>query len=75
MNAHSTASDMPVLPSDAVDYTLSSLARHMGQCRRAQGRWFGLRAKAEFAHAVVTSRIVTSGAVAALCCWILMSFA
>ena len=74
MNPQTSTSDFS-LPSDPVEYTLSSLARHMGQCRSAQGRWFAIRAKAEFAHALVASRLVTCGAVAALCCWALISVA
>lgn len=74
MNPQNPFSDLP-LPTDPVEYTLSSLARHMGQCRRAQGRWFSIRAKAELAHALVSSRLVTCGALVALCCWALMSVA
>ena len=67
--------DLSTLTPDPVNYTLTSLGRHMRQCQRAQGPWFGVQSKAELARALVSSRLVTVGAVAVLCCWALMSLA
>ena len=75
MNLHHPVPTLSNLASDAVDDSVPSLARHMSQCQREQGRWFGLRAQAELVHGVVASRLVTCGALAALCCWALMSVA
>ena len=73
MNTHPIAAEFHVLSSDSVEYTLSSLGRHMGQCHQAQGRWFGLLTKIEQLQALVSSRLVTTGALAVLCCWALLS--
>ena len=47
------------------DFT--ALASHMTDCQRSRGRFFALRAALETLHAVTAPRIVTTGAVCAVC--------
>ena len=75
MNTQIPDRDMSALTADAIAYTMDSLVTHMDQCRNARSRWFRMQAKAELAHAVITSHLVTCGAVVALCCFALMSVA
>ena len=68
MNPLQSTRDISALSHDAISYTMSSLAAHMDQCERARSPWFSMQAKAELAHAVVSPRLVTCGAVVAICC-------
>ncbi|MES2786108.1 MAG: hypothetical protein V4684_11645 [Pseudomonadota bacterium] len=75
MNSHNQGRDLSALANDAISYTTSSLARHMDECRRAQSRWFSVQARAELAHTLVSSRLVTCGALVAVCCLALIAVA
>ncbi|WP_048438937.1 hypothetical protein [Caenimonas sp. SL110] len=75
MNSPKHGRDLSALATDAVSYTTSSLARHMNECKRAQSRWFGMQAKAELAHTLVSSRLVTCGALVAVGCLALIAIA
>lgn len=66
---------MSALATDAVSYTTLSLAKHMDECSRAQSRWFSVQARAEIAHTLVSSRLVTCGALVAVCSLALIAVA
>lgn len=62
--------------SPANDYISSDfmdLASHMNDCHRSRGRFFNLRASLETLHAVLSRRIVTSGALLVICCALLLA--
>ena len=42
------------------DIALTPLARHMRECARARGRWFGLGLMAERVHTFVAPRFFTT---------------
>jgi len=50
----------PPFPHDA------ALQRHLAQCARARGRWFGLAVLAERLHGLVLPRLATTAALSAL---------
>lgn len=66
-----TTATLPIDPPSALPPALHehvrSLGRHLGDCRRAQGRFFGLNRLADTMHGWVAPRFVTTLAVAAMC--------
>ncbi len=62
---------LPVLPglsgaaTPAFAHDLA-LQRHLAQCARARGRWFGLAVLAERLHGLVLPRLATTAALSAL---------
>lgn len=75
MNSLHPTREMSSLAPDAVTYTMSSLVTHVDQCERDRSPWFGLQTMAEQLHALISPRLVTSGAVVAVCFLALMSVA
>ena len=50
---------------DFVSSDTAALASHMSECAKTRSRFFGLHAALEFAHALLTPRMVTAAAVIA----------
>jgi len=75
MNSLHPTREMSALMPDAVSYNMSSLVTHVDQCQRDRSPWFGVQAMAEQIHALISPRLVTSGAVVAVCCLALISVA
>ena len=53
-------------PPDFVSSDSAALASHMSRCAIGRGRFFGLHAALESAHALFFSRMVTCALIAAL---------
>ncbi len=53
--------------NECVSSDFVALASHMTDCQRSRGRFFMLHAALETLHAVTAPRIVTTGALCAVC--------
>ncbi|OGA95779.1 MAG: hypothetical protein A3E79_03030 [Burkholderiales bacterium RIFCSPHIGHO2_12_FULL_61_11] len=53
--------------NDFISSDYLALASHMSDCQRSRGRFFVLRATLERLHAVLSPRIVTTGALLVVC--------
>ena len=60
---------------DFVSSDFLDLASHMSACQRCRGRLFHLRARLESVHALVSTRIVTTAALFAVCALGLLALA
>jgi hypothetical protein len=61
--------------NDFVSSDFIALASHMHACNRSRGRFFKLRTMLESVHALVSPRVVTTGAVFAVFGLGLLAFA
>lgn len=55
------------MSSEHVASDFMALASHMTACQRSRGHFFNLRSALETLHAVTAPRLVTTGAVLAVC--------
>lgn len=49
---------------DFVSSDTAALASHMSECAKTRSRFFGLHSALEFAHALLTPRMVTTAVIA-----------
>jgi hypothetical protein len=54
---------LPADPRSFVSTDMVALASHMDACKQSQGRFFSLRSSGDLLRALVSSRIVSTGAV------------
>ena len=64
---HAQAARHFPMSSEHVASDFMALASHMTACQRSRGHFFTLRSALETLHAVTTPRLVTTGAVLAVC--------
>lgn len=57
---------MPVDENHSVSSDMDALASHMSDCERSHGPFFHLRSAADAVRAVVSTRLVTTGALVAV---------
>lgn len=68
MNPSHAETASPLAPSNSfVSGDFMALASHMTACQRSRGRFFTLQAALETLQALTAPRLVTTGAVCALC--------
>ncbi len=65
MTRQAAAAFAPPAPRFAQDQA-SALHRHLQQCQRARGRWFGVALAAEWVHGLIAPRLATTIALAGL---------
>ncbi|NMM10124.1 MAG: hypothetical protein HHJ16_07620 [Polaromonas sp.] len=63
------------IANEFVSSDFIALASHMNDCERSRGRLFFLRAAVESLHALVSPRIVTTGALFVICGLVLLALA
>jgi hypothetical protein len=54
--------ESPPLPETSVSGDVTALASHMDDCNRSRGRYFSLRSAGDVVRELVSSRIVSTGA-------------
>jgi hypothetical protein len=62
MTSASAQAPLPADPHRFVSTDTAALALHMNTCKQSQGRFFSLRSGADLLRALVSSRIVSTGA-------------
>jgi hypothetical protein len=74
MTSVSVPAELPGDPPAFVSSDIAALASHMDDCNRSRGRYFSLRSAGDAARQLVSSRIVSTGALlgAAVLCLLLV---
>ena len=63
MTAATAQTRLPQDPRSFVSSDMAALASHMDACKQSQGRFFSLRLGGDVLRALVSSRLVSTGAV------------
>jgi ABC-type glycerol-3-phosphate transport system permease component len=79
MSSASAQAPLPEEPRDSRDFLssdMAALATHMDDCKRSHGRFFSARSAGDVLRNLVSSRIVSTGAlVGAVALGVLLAFA
>ncbi|MDB5941216.1 MAG: hypothetical protein JWQ13_782 [Ramlibacter sp.] len=62
MTSASVPAKLPALAQSSVSSDVAALASHMDDCNRSRGRCFSLRSAGDAIRQLVSSRIVSTGA-------------
>lgn len=62
MTSASAQAELPKEPRTFVSSDMAALASHMDDCKRSRGRFFSVRSAGDVVRGLVSSRIVSTGA-------------